>query len=79
MDELDLNFMQFDSLIIAWRAAVHGVAKSQTRLSDWTLTKRPSLAKDFCKLSLQESHKADTIFIILNFEHKDSNSELVEF
>ena len=20
----------------AWRAAVHGVAKSQTRLSDWT-------------------------------------------
>ena len=22
----------------AWRAAVHGVAKSQTRLSDWTTT-----------------------------------------
>ena len=21
----------------AWRAAVHGVAKSQTRLSDWTV------------------------------------------
>ena len=22
----------------AWRAAVHGVAKSQTQLSDWTIT-----------------------------------------
>ena len=22
----------------AWRAAVHGVAKSQTQLSDWTTT-----------------------------------------
>ena len=25
----------------AWCAAVHGVAKSQTRLSDWTATKNP--------------------------------------
>ena len=24
--------------MVAWRAAVHGVAKSQTRLSDWTHT-----------------------------------------
>ena len=33
--------------------------------------------RTFCKLSLQESYKADTIFIILNFEHKDSSSESV--
>ena len=33
--------------------------------------------RTFCKLSLQESYKADTIFIILNFEHKGSNSDLV--
>ena len=25
----------------AWRAAIHGVAKSRTRLSDWTELKRP--------------------------------------
>ena len=30
--------------------------------------------RTFCKLSLQESYKADTIFIILNFEHEDSSS-----
>ena len=28
----------------AWRTAVHGVAKSQTRLSDWTTTANPNLA-----------------------------------
>ena len=27
----------------AWRAAIHGVAKSQTRLSDWTTTARGNL------------------------------------
>ena len=26
----------------AWRAVVHGVAKSQTRLSNWTTTNRTS-------------------------------------
>ena len=26
----------------AWRAAVHGVAKSQTQLSNWTTTNDPS-------------------------------------
>ena len=29
----------------AWHAAVHGVAKSQTRLSDWTMTKLISNVK----------------------------------
>ena len=55
---------------------------SQRVRHDWVtehLPKGHHWTKDFCKLSLQESHKADTIFIILNFEHKDSNSELVEF
>ena len=27
----------------AWRAAVHGVAKSQTQLSNWTTTQYPSI------------------------------------
>ena len=31
----------------AWQAAVHGIAKSQTRLSDFTLTFRfPALEKE---------------------------------
>ena len=36
-DSIDLDFSKLQELVIdreAWRAAVHGVCKSQTRLSD---------------------------------------------
>ena len=38
-DSLDMSLSELWELVInreAWRAAIHGVAKSQTRLSDWT-------------------------------------------
>ena len=38
-DSMDMSFSELWELVIdreAWRAAIHGVAKSQTRLSDWT-------------------------------------------
>ena len=34
-----MSLGEFRELVMdreAWRAAIHGVAKSQTRLSDWT-------------------------------------------
>ena len=41
-DSMDMNLSKLQEMVKyreAWRAVVHGVAKSQTQLSDWTTTK----------------------------------------
>ena len=38
-DSTDVSFSELREMVMdreAWRAAIHGVAKSRTRLSDWT-------------------------------------------
>ena len=40
-NSIDMNLSKFREIVMhreAWHAAVHGVAKSQTRLSNWTRT-----------------------------------------
>ena len=42
-DSMDVSLSELQELVMdreAWRAVIHGVAKSQTRLSDWTELKQ---------------------------------------
>ena len=39
LDSMDVSLSELQELVMdreAWRALIHGVAKSGTRLSDWT-------------------------------------------
>ena len=41
MDSMDMSLSKLQEMVKdreAWRAAVHGIAKSQTLLGDWTTT-----------------------------------------
>ena len=45
-DSMDMSLSEFLELVMdreAWRAAIHGVAKSRTQLSDWTELSSPIL------------------------------------
>ena len=59
-DSMDVSLSEFRELVIdreTWRAAIHGVAKSRTRLSDWSdlIWSRVKQATSSVTLSLHPS------------------------
>ena len=55
-DSMDMNLSKLQETVKdrgTWRAAVHGVTKSQTGLSDWTTTLRGSSGNTICEDDLR--------------------------
>ena len=67
-DSMDMSLSELWELVIdreAWRAAIHGVSKSQTWLSDWT------------ELNWTDSYRSTKILIFLQFQDETLNSPSV--
>ena len=75
-DSMDMNLGELRELVMdreAWRAAIHGVAKSQTWLSDWTELKVSVVKMDLLTHGIRQKNKVGSISKINTKEIKYLN------
>ena len=70
-DSIDMNLGKLQEIVLdrkAWRAAVHGVTKTWTWLSDWTTGNTEISQNNFCLLTVKLWTCIFTLFIIISLE-----------